>query len=69
MLCILIVVFIRLNRSPLARAVVYPVGFRTGLPIHSFDKFGKPCVLILRIVPDRVIRALPFRNFSLSSFW
>lgn len=38
MLCILIVVFIRLNRSPLVRAIVYPVGFRTGLLIHSFDK-------------------------------
>ena len=38
MLCILIIVFIRLNRSPLARAVVYPVGFRTSLLIHSFDK-------------------------------
>lgn len=38
MLCILIVVFIRLNRSTLVRAVVYPVGFRTGLLTHSFDK-------------------------------
>ncbi len=38
MLCILIVVFIRLNRSPIVRAVVYPVGSRTGLLIHSFDK-------------------------------
>lgn len=38
MLCILIIVFIRLNRSLLARAVVYPVGFRTSLLIHSFDK-------------------------------
>lgn len=38
MLCILIVVFIRLNRSPLFRAVGYPVGFRTGLLIQSFDK-------------------------------
>lgn len=38
MLCILIVVFIRLNRSPLVCAVFYPVGFRTGLLIYSFDK-------------------------------
>lgn len=38
MLCILIFVFIRLNRSPLVRAVVYTVGFRTGLLIHSFNK-------------------------------
>lgn len=38
MLCILIVVFIRLNCSPIVRAVVYSVGFRTGLLIHSFDK-------------------------------
>lgn len=38
MLCILIVVFIRLNRSPFVRAVVYPVGFRTGLLIYSFYK-------------------------------
>lgn len=38
MLCILIVVFIHLNRSPIVRAVVYSVGFRTGLLIHSFDK-------------------------------
>lgn len=68
MLCILIVVFIRLNRSPLVRAVVYPVGFRTGLLIHSFDKLENLVFLILRIVPDRIIRALPFRNFSLSSF-
>lgn len=38
MLCILIVVFIRLYRSTLVRAVVYPVGFRTGLLTHSFYK-------------------------------
>lgn len=38
MLCILIVVLIRLNRSTLVRAVVYPVRFRTGLLTHSFDK-------------------------------
>lgn len=43
MLCILIIVFIRLNRSPLVRAVVYPVGSRTGLLIYSFDKLETLC--------------------------